>query len=751
MIAANTQLRTISVVFYFFVCATVAGIVAQSWWAIKQDREVTLASEYEHGLIVVRLLEEHATQTVLEAERNFDNVVSTIFAAEKEAPLSDTVIRNILTKAQPFNRVMKALQFVNPKGEAWVSSIDYPAYQTDADDRTYIAYLLKHTNETTAIIGRPFQRFYDGELVVPIARNVISESGIYLGIISTDISISYFSSVYERVAKDSKAMVALFTNDGAIIVRFPFNPDQVGQDLSKSSIAQSLKTKPVEGMFEDAHFLDESHSIVRLYTYRKIKTYPITAIFSRETQAVLLPWQARTQTRIAFAAIITLLTCSLSFFLWRQFLRLHQSEKSLLVSQEHVKRSESKFTNLFEYSPVPLALLRADDYQILEINSSLLKLWGYSKDQVKDRTLAELNVWQHKKDADTHNAILEEDGSVNQFEVTMLDQYGDGITCQISSRRIETDGDKLLIFSPIDISRLREIESQIRNLNVQLEVKVSERTLSLANANTELEEALTTMKRMQDEMLRTEKMAALGFLVAGISHELNTPIGNSLMVASTLHFNTEALFNEMESGQPRKTKMLNLIAESRKGADILMRNLERAAQLITSFKQVAVDQTSDKYRSFDLKKTLEDVLSTLEPMYRRTSHQLFTDLAEDISMDSYPGALGQILTNFITNAITHGFELRENGAMYLTTKRADNDQVKIIFSDDGMGIPVDHISRVFDPFFTTKLGKGGSGLGLNIVYNLVTELLGGTISIDSKVGVGTRITLFIPLHAPVRD
>ena len=742
------SLPTIGYLLTLFVGLIFTGIVIQSWWAIEQDRNLTIDSEYQHGLVAVRLLEEHASQTLLDAERNLDTVVNAILIEGKQTPITDDLIRQVLTKAQPFNSILKALQFVTPAGQAWVSSIDYPAYQTDADDRVYIPYLLQHKDEKKAILGRPFQRFYDGELVVPVARNVHLEDGSYLGIISTDISVAYFSNVYQRVAQDSKAMVSLFTNTGEIIVRFPFNPDQVGKDFSQSSMMQTLKDSAIEGMFEERQILSDQETQPSLYTFRKFKDYPVISIFARETDTILSPWRERSENRIIFSSLIILLVILLSLFLWRQFRRLHQSEQSLIASEAHLKSSESKFTHLFENSPLPLALLSFHDQKILAINNYLLQQWGYTLEQTLHKTLDELQIWVSHDDANSHKQLLQESGVVRQLEVKLNDSHAHQSICQISSKCFVSNTEKLLIFSPLDISHLREVESEIRNLNTELEAKVLARTHSLAEANRELEQALSTMKVMQDEMFRSEKMAALGYLVAGISHELNTPIGNSLMVASTIHEHTQTLANEISAGQLRKTRLLQLIEDTSKGADILMRNLQRAAQLIFSFKQVAVDQSSDQYRIFDLKNTLEEILLTVEPAYKRTAYQLNTDLQPGISMESYPGGLAQILNNVINNTLSHGFEGRDSGQMQLTTRSLNETQIELIFSDDGIGIPRQYINQVFDPFFTTKLGQGGSGLGLHIVYNLVTEVLGGSVMLNSEAGRGTLLRFILPKKAP---
>jgi PAS domain S-box-containing protein len=397
---------------------------------------------------------------------------------------------------------------------------------------------------------------------------------------------------------------------------------------------------------------------------------------------------------------------------------------------------------------VPLALLSLNEAKFIEINESLQKQWHYVREDVIGKTTHELGIWEDLATREYFIQLLQNQGFIDQLEVRLCDKNGIAATCLLSARLFQSDGHDMVIFSPIDISRLREIEDEIRNLNIQLEERVMQRTLSLKHANQELEAALSAMRNMQAEMFRSEKMAALGYLVAGIAHELNTPIGNSLMVASTLKEHADQITMELSAQQPRRSVLGELNSETKKGVNILMRSLERAAQLIISFKQVAVDQSSNHRRSFDLSKTLEEVLTTLEMMYRPASHRLELDLEPGVQMDSYPGALAQILTNVISNAVTHGFENRQHGTMRLTTRRLHDLHVTLSFNDNGMGISSPDQARVFDPFFTTKLGQGGSGLGMHIVYNLVTEVLGGKIELSSALGVGTTFIIVLPLIAP---
>ncbi|MBK7003169.1 MAG: HAMP domain-containing histidine kinase [Rhodoferax sp.] len=282
----------------------------------------------------------------------------------------------------------------------------------------------------------------------------------------------------------------------------------------------------------------------------------------------------------------------------------------------------------------------------------------------------------------------------------------------------------------------------------QLEQRVQRRTLKLEQTNQELETTLATIQSMQTELHRSEKMAALGSLVAGVAHELNTPIGNCVTVASAMRDQAHAFLKDMGQGTMRRSTLVRTLTDSAEGADILVRNLDRASELITSFKRVAVDRSSNLRRHFDLSQNLSEILITLEPMYKKTQFAMQCDLVDGIDMDNYPGPLGQVVTNFISNALAHGFDGRSSGTMRLSCRALDADTVEIAFSDDGIGIAPQHQSRVFDPFFTTKLGQGGSGLGMHIVYNIVTGIMGGQIALTSSPETGTTFTLTLPRSAP---
>ncbi|QPF75081.1 GAF domain-containing protein [Roseateles sp. DAIF2] len=261
-------------------------------------------------------------------------------------------------------------------------------------------------------------------------------------------------------------------------------------------------------------------------------------------------------------------------------------------------------------------------------------------------------------------------------------------------------------------------------------------------------EAYRRLQLTQAQLVEREKLASLGALVAGVAHELNTPIGNSLLMASTLHDGSRRFVEQVRGGALRRSELERFCAHAEESSSLLVRSLGRAAQLVASFKQLAVDQTSDRRRGFDLAKVCEEVALTLDNRLRREEHRLELAVPPDLQFDSFPGPLEQVLSNLVLNAVLHGFEGRSGGRMRLSAEAMGADWVRLVFSDDGRGIPAEQLPRIFDPFFTTKMGRGGSGLGLHICYTIVSSLLGGQISVSSVAGQGTRFELLLPRVAP---
>jgi signal transduction histidine kinase/ligand-binding sensor domain-containing protein len=260
-------------------------------------------------------------------------------------------------------------------------------------------------------------------------------------------------------------------------------------------------------------------------------------------------------------------------------------------------------------------------------------------------------------------------------------------------------------------------------------------------------DAYRQLKGTQAQLAAREKLASLGSLVAGVAHELNTPIGNSLLMASTLRDKTEALAARFDAAQLRRSELEGWITASQETSDLIMRSLNGAADLVNSFRQVAVDQASAQRRRFDLAQACQEIAATMKKQVRMAGHTLELAVPEGIEMDSFPGPLGQVVINFVNNALLHAFEGR-GGHMLLAAYTPQAGQVRIVFRDDGLGIESADLPRIFEPFFTTRMGRGGTGLGLNIVYNIVTNLLGGTIRAESEPGKGTQFVIDLPLDVP---
>jgi ligand-binding sensor domain-containing protein/signal transduction histidine kinase len=258
--------------------------------------------------------------------------------------------------------------------------------------------------------------------------------------------------------------------------------------------------------------------------------------------------------------------------------------------------------------------------------------------------------------------------------------------------------------------------------------------------------AYQQLKETQAQLASHEKLASLGSLVAGVAHELNTPIGNSLLMASTLQERTHQVASRFDAAQLKRSDLAEYMAASTEATDVIVRSLHNAAELVSSFRQVSVDQASAQRRRFDLAQACQEIAATLMNTVRLAGHRLVLEVPAGIVMDGFPGPLGQVLINFVNNALLHAFT--EPGGTMLLTASSGEGQVRLQFRDDGRGIPEEHLARIFDPFFTTRMGQGGTGLGLNIAYNIVTSLWGGAIRVESAPGAGACFILELPLRAP---
>lgn len=266
---------------------------------------------------------------------------------------------------------------------------------------------------------------------------------------------------------------------------------------------------------------------------------------------------------------------------------------------------------------------------------------------------------------------------------------------------------------------------------------------SLAQHTADLEHTNKALKLNFEQLVIAEKLAALGALVAGVAHELNTPIGNAL-VAVTAHMDNTRLVAEKYAKGLSRSVLESYLADAIEGADILERNLRRSAELIRSFKQISLDQTSSQRRHFSLATVVAETLLSLSPTLKKLPYLVEQNIPADLNMNSFPGPLEQVLMNLINNAVIHGLTGRDEGVITISATPAQPGWVELFVQDNGAGIAQANLKRIFDPFFSTRFGSGGSGLGLSISHSIVTGLLGGQIDVSSTPGVGTQFRLSLP-------
>ena len=288
----------------------------------------------------------------------------------------------------------------------------------------------------------------------------------------------------------------------------------------------------------------------------------------------------------------------------------------------------------------------------------------------------------------------------------------------------------------------------IQNYSTNLEHLVKSRTQELETANIELKTALEKIKETQEQLIQSEKLSSLGKLVTGIAHEINTPVGVSVTAITYLEKEVKNISDLYNKNEAKKSHFDHFISTAAESCQIIAKNLNRASNLITSFKKISNDQSTEEKREFNVREYFNDIIMSLQPALKKTQVNVNINCSEKLFINSYPGAYYQIFSNLIMNSILHAFEEGSEGNIEIQVT-TESDFIFIKYADDGVGIPEENISKIFDPFFTTARSKGGSGLGLNIVYNLVTQKLNGYIKCSSKTNNGTTFTLILPENTDI--
>ncbi|HMW55028.1 MAG TPA: PAS domain S-box protein [Accumulibacter sp.] len=402
-----------------------------------------------------------------------------------------------------------------------------------------------------------------------------------------------------------------------------------------------------------------------------------------------------------------------------------------------LRESEERFAKAFHLSPAPMGISEIESSRFIDVNVKFERMLDYGREELIGNTAKELGVWVDPEARERMIAQLCRDGFFPETPMRFRTRTGDVREALYAAETLRLGDERVLLSLIFDVTERKRAEEELQRHRDHLEELVAERT--------------TELRRAMTQLVQSEKLAALGHLVAGVAHELSTPLGNTRLVASLFAGQLRDIADAFATGTLRRSQMDEFLGQGREAVVLLERNSARAADLIGHFKQVAVDQSSARRRSFDLGQLVEEMLVTLRLTFKHTRHRIDVDIPAGLVMDSYPGPLEQVITNLVTNSLVHGFEGIDEGRIELQAQALGEQQLVIRYLDNGVGIATETLNRIFEPFFTTRLGQGGSGLGLYIVYNLVTGILGGTVEVASSPGHGVGITLMLPRSAQERS
>jgi PAS domain S-box-containing protein len=425
-----------------------------------------------------------------------------------------------------------------------------------------------------------------------------------------------------------------------------------------------------------------------------------------------------------------------------------------------LKMQESKafLEAIINQSPVGIIILDANTTNILICNVGAKDLLGIPRDEdLVGKTVSYDGLIWEVLNADGTPPAIEQNPLYKAFfhqtssNDKMILRRPDGLEkfVLINSGPIYDARNRFMaaIVAFLDVTELRDTQDQLERLNHSLEQIVQSRTKELSESNEALKVTIDDLRMAQNQLIESEKMASLGGLVAGVAHEINTPVGVGVTAASFLREKTEALTQAYAAQTMKKSDLEAYLDQARQSSNILLSNLERASNLIKSFKMISVDQSTDLLRRFRPREYLEELFVSLHSPDKRIKVEVTLEGDPGLEIQSYPGTFSQVVTNLFMNSCHHGFEGRSEGRVFLAF-RADGDRFVMVYRDDGKGMDEATLKRIYEPFFTTRRDLGGTGLGMNIVFNLVTQKLGGTIRAESTPGQGTEFLFDLPLTPP---
>lgn len=413
---------------------------------------------------------------------------------------------------------------------------------------------------------------------------------------------------------------------------------------------------------------------------------------------------------------------------------LKETTERLLEESRERARAEGQsnfFGRILEDSWNEIYIFDAEDFHFLHVNRGALANMGYSHEEMHEQTAYGIKPdFTLETFREAIAPLVSGEKKFLVFEARHRRKHGTIYPVEVRLQYLAEESPPVFVAVINDITKRKRAEAQILQLNASLEERVELRTREL--------------KQAQRSLVESEKMASLGSLVAGVAHEINTPVGIGVTAASHLADEFNALSKRYEADEMTQEDFDKFLGQAGEAVQILQHNLTRASDLIRSFKQVAADQNMVEPREIDTKRYLSDLLLSLQPQLKQGQHSIEIECPEDLVITTCPGSLSQVVTNLVTNAVTHGFKERTGGHMWLRLIQDQGDKVMLLFRDDGAGIAPEILERIFEPFVTSNRAGGGTGLGMHIVHNIVTQTFGGSIDVFSEPGEGTVIEIVMP-------
>lgn len=423
-------------------------------------------------------------------------------------------------------------------------------------------------------------------------------------------------------------------------------------------------------------------------------------------------------------------------------------------AEAELAASQQKFSQAFRCSVDAVGILRLSDQRYMDASDAFFSRMGYLPEEVIGHRSDEFGLWWDMEARKDFYHRIKTVGLIRDLEIILRTKAGEPRTGLLSAEVMDILGEDCILYVWHDITERKQAEEALRQARDELEIKVQERTCDLTSVNEELtamneelSETLDQLRSMQVQLIQSEKLAALGSMVAGLAHEINTPIGLSLTAASNLNGVTRSFAALYEAGDASAEDLLEYLEDCRMAGSILCTNLDRAAKLVRSFKQVSIDQSSDARRTFGVKQYLDEILLSLHPKLKKTKHTVTVECDESLLIDGYPGPFAQVITNLVMNSLVHGYDENDAGQIHIKVDEID-DKMRLVYTDDGKGIAPEIMPRVFDPFFTTKRGQGATGLGLAILHNIVVIQMNGKVECSSEPGKGTTFNMEVPVKNP---